>query len=70
MATIEKVGIEIVGKLDKSSFQKAEDDIVHFARDTKKKLDPLLVQDLRLNLANLQMRLDEARNKLKQAKKE
>jgi flavin-binding protein dodecin len=55
MATIEKVGIEIVGKLDKPSFQKAEDNVVQFARDTKKKLDPLLVQDLRLNLANLQM---------------
>lgn len=70
MATIEKVGIEIVGNINKQSFQKASSEVVEFARDTKKKLDPLLTQDLRLNVANLQIKLDEARNILKQAKKD
>lgn len=67
---VEKIKISIEWELNTKSFQKAGDQAVMLARDTKKKLDPLLVNDLRINLANLQSKLDEARNRLKQAKKE
>jgi hypothetical protein len=40
------------------------------ARDTKKELDKNLLMNLELNIANFQQKLEEARTKLRQAKKD
>lgn len=69
MANYQIEPIEAPIELTLTGQEKAENDAKIFARDTKKELDPLLVQDLRLNLAQFQSKLDEARARLKAAKK-
>lgn len=62
-----KIQATIVAWVDKNSVNKATKE---FARDTKKALDPSLKQNLEINLAKFQQQLDEARARLRKAKKE
>lgn len=67
---VERVGVKVEAELDVASFKRAGQDIENVARDTGKRLDPLLKRDLELNVARFQTDLDVARKRLREAKKE
>lgn len=66
MAMETEIKATIVAWVDKKSFW----DWINYARDTGKKLDAELKRKLELDIASFQVQLDQAKARLKQAKKE
>jgi len=59
----------VEAELDTASFQRSSNQVLKYARDTKKALDPELYLKLELDVAKLQSQLANARGILAQAKK-
>lgn len=69
MTAIEKIWVSIEAEINTASFEKSSTQILKYARDTKKALDPELYLKLELDVAKLQSQLANAKTILTQAKK-
>lgn len=69
MTAVEKISVVVEAELDTASFQKSSNQVLKYARDTKKALDPELYLKLELDVAKLQSQLANAKGILAQAKK-